>query len=112
VLAEAFELAERIVGNEREPAAGGLGRKQVLGRAPVVAAGQPVHFFDADEPRAVGGGGLCDRPAGGHHGVEKRQGHGGAHAAEERPARHLLSGDEVHNVSPIRSSLPGLGAWV
>ena len=66
VVAVGFERAQRVVRHEREVAAGRLGREQVLGRAPVVAAGEAVHLLDADQPRAIqrGGVGAACRPAG------------------------------------------------
>ena len=45
------------------------------------------------------GAGVREGSARRHHRVEERQRHGRAHAAEERPAGHLLSSDEVHVVS-------------
>jgi hypothetical protein len=90
LIAEGLERAERVVRHEREIAAGGFGREQELRGAPVVAAGQTVHLFDADQARPVGRRGYRAGSTGRHHGVEERQRHRRTRAAEKRPAGKLL----------------------
>ena len=101
VVAIGLERAQWVVGDQREVAAGGLGCEEVLARAELVAAGQAVHLLDADEPRPVGCGRFDAGPSGGNHRVQERQRHRRPHAAEERPAGHMLSRDEVHVSSPL-----------
>ena len=55
VVAIRLERRQRVVGHDREVRAGLRRREQVLARAPLVAAGEAVHFLDADQPRAVRG---------------------------------------------------------
>src|SRR5690606_41466598 len=45
----------RSVRHEREVRPRLLGGEQELRRGPVVVAGQPMHLFDADQPRPRGG---------------------------------------------------------
>ena len=102
VVAVGVDRAQRIVRNEREITARRRRREEMLAGADVVAAGQAVDFLDADQARRVGRRGRgrpCPHLSRRNHRVQERQRHRRPQAAEERPAGHLLSGDEVHGFS-------------
>ncbi len=104
VIAERFECAERIVRHQRKVFADGIGGKQVLGRAPVVAAGKAMHFFDADQPHRLLRRSVRQGPARRHHRVEERQRHGRAGGLQEGPTRQVFASDEMHQVSLYREA--------
>ena len=98
VVPERFERLEGVVGRQLEVGPHRRRREQMPGRAPLVAAGQPVHLLDAHEAgdvRSRRGGGPPEPPRRNHR-VEERQRHRGSHAAQERPPGELLAGNERH----------------
>ena len=108
VVAEGLERLQRALVRQLEVGADRGRREQVAARPPLVAAGQPVDLLDADQARHVRRGRRDGAPEAARrdHRVEQRQRHGSAHAAQERAARQVCSGDERHGLSSPGNRCP------
>ena len=91
-------ILERL---ERLQNGGKLEPGPLRGRAILVHDG-PVRDVNGAEARPRVRRGLRGRRKSRHHRLEERQGHGGAHAAQERPTVQRQLGDE-HHVTPVFS---------